>query len=1063
MILGLLKRSVGTTCLLSVLVALLGVNLASAQMQVTGTVVDAEDNAPLPGVNIVEVGTTRGASTDFDGKFSFIASGPNVTLAVSFVGYVTQYIDLNGRSQLDVMLAEDVALLEEVVVTAFGIERKERAVGFSVSQVSGEDLVQAREPNVANALSGKISGVVVNNTASGVGGSSRVVIRGNTALGNNQNNQPLYVVDGVPIDNSNLGSAGMWGGTDLGDGIASINPDDIDNISVLKGAAAAALYGTRAQNGVVLISTKKGQVGSGIGVEFNSNVTFDDIVKVTDFQTEYGQGTRGAKPADQEEALDTGFSSWGARLDGSMVPQFDGVMRPYSALDNAQNAFYRTGLSATNTVALSGGFGKTQMRASLSHLTNESIVPNSDLQRTSVTLRGASELGSRLSFDGKLTYVREKVNNRSRLSDAPGNANFGIAFLPPNVDVAALRGCQSPDLCPGDEGFSEGEGYNEDGTELQHQSSTFTQNPFWAAYQFSDDDEEDRLIGFLAARYKFTDWLDVQVRGGTDAYTTRRSNLTPYGTGYSPFGQLAEQTYRIRENNFDLLATANKSLTSDFQVNASLGGNILYRRFERFELFGREMNIPYLATFSNFASQSANLQFNEKQINSIYGQAEFSYRDYLFLTATGRNDWSSTLPRDNNSYFYPSFSGSFVFSDAINVPEWLSFGKVRASWAEVGGDTDPYQLALTYQLTGQGHLGQPIGRIAQGQIPLATLKPSSQVGIEFGTDLRFVDNRVGVDFTWYKTETTDQILNTTISSASGFGSAVINAGGMTNQGIEVLLTGTPVRSADVRWDIGFNFAKNDNEVTELAGEQERLVLDQARSRNVFVVADVGEPYGTLVGTAFMRDDQGRIVYGADGFPMQAAELKILGLGTPDWSMGVTNTVRYKEFTLSALLDMRFGGDLYSGTNSGAYSRGLHKETLVGRGEGIVGDGVAFDTCTGENSDGVLTGCSANTVRIDEQDYYADLAGFAEPFVYDASYVKLRELKLSYRLPSRWFANTPIQLATISLVGRNLWLIHSNVPNVDPESQYSSTNGAQGLEWLGVPQTRSLGFNFNIRL
>ncbi|MDX1740457.1 MAG: SusC/RagA family TonB-linked outer membrane protein, partial [Rhodothermales bacterium] len=813
MILGLLKRRIGITCMLAVLITLLGVNTASAQVQVTGTVLDADDNTPLPGVNIVEVGTTRGSATDFDGRFTFIASGPNVTLAVSFVGYVTQYIDLEGRMELTIELAEDVALLEEVVVTAFGIERQQRAVGFSVSKVSGEDLVQARDPNVANSLSGKVAGVLVNNTASGPQGSSRVVIRGNSSLGSGQNNQPLYVVDGVPIDNSNLGSAGMWGGSDLGDGISGINPDDIDNISVLKGGAAAALYGTRAQNGVVLITTKKGQTGAGIGVEFNSNTVFDDLVVSTDWQDQYGQGTRGEKPADEDEALDTGLSSWGAPLDGSSVVQFDGVARPYSSVGNAQKEFYRTGLTSTNTLSLSGGFQNTSFRFSISHLENQSITPGSGMQRTNFTLRGTSNLSDRLSVDAKITYIREQVDSRSRLSDAPGNSNYGVAFLPPNVSAETLRGpCQEPDLCEGDEGFEEGRGINLEGTEFQHQGSTFTQNPYFAAHNFLDDDEENRILGFGLIRYKITDWLSAQVRAGTDQYVNKRMQLEPYGTGYRPLGQLNENTWTIQESNFDFLVAADRQFTDDISVNANFGGNILYRQFEVVNLNGTDMNIPYLNTISNFANQSASTGFNEKQINSLYGQAEFSYRDYLFLTATGRNDWSSTLPRENNSYFYPSFSGAFVFSDALQVPDWMSFGKLRASWSEVGGDTDPYQLALTYQLVGQGHLGNAIGRIAQGTIPLAGLKPSSQVEIEFGSDFRFFDNRVGFDFTYYKRTTTDQILSTTISSASGFGSAIINAGEMENKGIELLLEGTPLRSPDMRWDIGLNLSKNDNKV-----------------------------------------------------------------------------------------------------------------------------------------------------------------------------------------------------------------------------------------------------------
>ena len=428
---------------------------------------------------------------------------------------------------------------------------------------------------------------------------------------------------------------------------------------------------------------------------------------------------------------------------------------------------------------------------------------------------------------------------------------------------------------------------------------------------------------------------------------------------------------------------------------------------------------------------------------------------------TARNDWSSTLPTDNNSYFYPSISGSFVFSDAFQVPSWLSFGKVRASWAEVGGDTDPYRLALTYSLQGS-HLGQPRGGIAQGQIPLAALKPSSAVGVEAGFDVRFIDNRVGVDFTWYSQTATDQILSTTISSASGFGSQVINAGEIKNSGIELLLTTTPVRSGEWRWDLDFNISRNDNEVVELIEGQTSLILAESRHRGNFVTADVGEAYGSIKGRKYLRqnvpaggsdcDATGPIVHDGDGLPMRTSDLCVIGNGSPDVTGGISNTIRFRNLTLSALVDMRFGGDLFSVTNSAAYDNGLHRNTLQGRAEGfIVGDGVDASGAT-------------NTVQADPQDYWNSIGNrIGEEFVYDASFVKLRELQLSYRLPNRLFARTPIKLATISIVGRNLWLIHSNVDNIDPESIFNNTQQGIGLEHSGVPQTRSFGFNVNVRL
>ena len=1027
---------------------------ANAQLhEISGTVTAAVDNQPVPSVNIVEAGTQNGTITNADGTFNLTLTSPNASIVVSFVGFISQTIDVNGQTNFGIQLEEDTQLLEEVVVTAVGIERSERAVGYSVGEVDGEQLRQSRETNVANALAGKVAGVMVAKPATGPAGSSRVVIRGNTSLGSGQNNQPLYVVDGVPIDNTTLGQAGMWGGSDGGDGISSLNPDDIENMSVLKGPSAAALYGTRAKNGVILITTKKAQQGVGLGVEFNSNTSFENLLVNTDWQTEYGQGTRGEKPASQEEAIDNNLNAWGAPLDGSQVISWDGQMRPYSLVDDQLGKFYEQGVTLTNSLALSTSSQNASMRLGLSHLDNDGISPNSGLTRTSVSLRGTAQFGNRLSADAKLNFVREDVVNRPRLSDAPGNANYTVYQLAPNVDPRPMLGTQ------------ERPGTNEENTELDVTGGVFSQNPYFAAYNITSADEDRRIIGFTSLTYQFTDWFSLMGRFGGDTYTTRRTNITGFGTGYNPLGNQSEQEFRITEINTDFLAMFQGDLTPEIGINASLGGNILFREDERLTLSGGGgFSIPDLEVVTNQLNQSTGYNLSEKQINSLFGSAEFSYRDFFFLTATARNDWSSTLPTDNNSYFYPSVSASLVFSDAFDTPDWLSFGKIRAGWAEVGGDTDPYQLALTYRLTGAAHLGQPRGGVSQGSIPLAGLKPFSQVGVEAGIDIRFFDNRLGVDFTWYDQTTEDQILSTTISSTTGFGSRVINAGEMTNTGIELLLATTPARTADFRWDLDFNFAKNENEVVSLAGEQTSLLLGTSRRRDNFVTADVGEAYGTIKGRKYLRENvptdangdpdpcnaTGRVVHDADGLPMRTGIACILGNGTPDLVGGVSNRVRFKNFTVSALVDFSFGGDLFSFTNSQAYNSGLHKATLQGRGGTIVGDGV--------NESG-----GENTVAADPQDYFSRIGSqIGEEFVYDASFVKLREIQLNYRLPSRWLAGSPIQVASISLVGRNLWLIHSNVDNVDPESNLANGN-AQGLEHSGVPQVRSFGFNVNVRL
>ena len=1054
---GALLARVGRVLTLGALAVTLGASAAYAQLHtVTGRVIGEFDSLPLAGVNVIEMGTLNGTATDSDGRYAITVSNAEASLVFSFIGFESQTLAVGGQSEVNVSMAEDTRLLEELVVTAGGIERKERALGYSVSEVSGEDLRESREINIANSLAGKIAGVQVTKPATGPAGSSRVIIRGVSSLG--EDSQPLYVVDGIPIDNTTLGSAGMWGGSDGGDGISSVNVDDIENITVLKGPSAAALYGTRAKNGVVLITTKKAVPGMGLGVEFSSNTTFEDVLVQTDWQNTYGQGTRGEKPTSVDDALNTADFSWGSVLDGSSVISWDGTMQPYSQAPNAVQTFYNTGVTSVNSLALTTATQTSSLRMGLSHLTNTGISPNSGVNRTSLSIRGASEFGSRLRADAKINIIRESVINRPRLSDSPGNANYSVYQMAPNVDVTTME-------CPPENEACTDPGVDADGTELHRGlfGSIYMQNPYFAAHQFTNSDEDRRAIGFASLTFEFTDWLSLMGRLGGDSYTTRRTGITPWGTAYSRLGGQSESEYRITEINADFLFNVNKQLTPDIGLQGNLGGNMLFRENETLTLSGGGgYNVPGLEVVTNQNTRSHGYGFRSKRINSIYGSAELSYKDYLFLTVTARNDWSSTLPVDNNSYFYPSVSGSFVFSDALEMPDWLSFGKVRASWAEVGGDTNPYSLALTYALYGS-HLGQPRGGVAQGQIPLAALKPSASVGIEGGFDVRFMDNRFGIDFTYYTQSAINQILSTTISSASGFGSQVINAGEIKNSGVELLVSTTPVRRGDFRWDFDVNVSRNRNEVVELVEGQTSLTLSESRHRGNFVTADVGEAYGAIKGRKYLRqnvpsggsdcDATGPIVHDADGLPMRTGDLCVVGNGTPDLIGGIGSALRWRNVTFNALFDMRFGGDIFSVTNSAAYDNGLHKNTLQGRDQGyIVGDGVTQDG-------------SVNTVQADPQDYWGRIGGgyIAEEFVYDASFVKLRELQIGYRLPPRVLAGTPIKVATISIVGRNLWLIYSKVDNIDPESIFNNTHRGIGLEHSGVPQVRSIGFNLNVRL
>ncbi|MCW9706138.1 SusC/RagA family TonB-linked outer membrane protein [Fodinibius salsisoli] len=1023
------------------------------EVTVTGQIVSAGDGEPLAGATVLVQGTQRGTSTDEEGNYELTVP-EDAILVFSFTGFNSQQISVQGRTTINVKLESRIEELDDVVVTAFGIEKSRKALGYSVTEVSGDEFTEAREVNFGDALQGKVAGVSVSNIGSGVGGSSRVVIRGNASLSGN--NEPLYVIDGVPIDNSQLGSAGMWGGSDWGDGLTSINPDDIESINVLKGGTAAALYGSRASNGVVLITTKSGTSGEGqgIGIEFNSNTTAERYVDTYDFQNQYGHGTNGVKPETVEQAREYGGTAWGGQLDGSDVYQFDGELRPYVAHEDNYNEFYRTGYTTTNTISLTGGISNQTFRVSFSDLRNESIVPNSGMNRQTVSLATDGQWADRLTVNGRVQYSREDVQNRARLSDAPGNANYTLSILPPSINVLDLKG-------PTDK-----LGAETDGTELQYNNNNFSQNPWWATHQFENSNVRDRIMGSGKLRYDLMDWLYVQGRLGLDWYTSRRTNLEPFGTGYIALGAMNEIEQRVRETNYEYVVGFDQDF-GDFGVNGFFGGSKMERSFETLNARGADFNIPFLHTISNAANTSFSQGISKSGINSLFGSAEVSYKDILFLTGTARNDWFSTLPVESNSILYPSIGASFVFSDAFEMPDFVTFGKLRASWAEVGGGTDPYQLALNYSIVGQGHQGAALGRITQSSVPNNQLVPLALKEYEVGFDLRLFDNKVGIDYAYYHKKTEDDIIQASISQTSGYGSATVNVGEVINQGHEVMVRFAPISMMDFDWDMSVNFAYNDNEVKQLFEDSKVLTVQEARTsalaqhRIPFEDAD-GEffkgGYSMIVGTAHQRIN-GQKVYDENGLPVVDNKRRVLGSGVHPYSGGVKNDFYWKNFNLGFLVDFKFGGDLFTGTNATTYGNGMHKETLNGREEGLTISGVDTDgnpqtweiAASDPNGEGLTT----------VQDYYGQLSGIAEYFVQDASFIKLRELSLGYQFPQRLIETMPISGASLSLVARNLWLIYSQTDNVDPESTYNTSNG-QGLEWFGVPQTKSFGMNLNIK-
>lgn len=1022
-------------------VALLFAQGAMAQT-ISGTVTD-NYGTPVPSVNVIEKGTTNGTSTDFDGNYTISVSDVSGTLVFSSLGFVTKEVAIGGKTSIDVSLVEDIEQLGEVVVTALGIKKEAKALGYASTEVGGEELATVKVTNAINSLQGKVAGVNITSNSTGAAGSSRVIIRGNNTL--TGNNQPLYIVDGIPIGNDNNGSAGLWGGSDGGDGISSINPDDIESVRVLKGGAATALYGSRGGNGVILVNTKSGaSKQKGFGVELSSSVTFDALnTDILDFQTEYGQGKRGEVPANATEAFELGNSVWGAKLDGSPVVQWDGVERPYAYVGNNSSRFYRTGSTFVNTVALSSNAENMNYRFSVSNMDNEDIVPNSGLGRKSFSLNTGATLSEKITTQVNAKYIVEKVHNRPRLSDSPGNANYTVALLAPNVDVRNLR-----------------PGMNEDLSENAYSSNIYSTNPYFAAYNFRNEDVKHRIIASTSIRYDMLDWLYMSARVGTDHFTRKSTSVEPYGTAYKVLGSMWEQEKIYTQVDADLMLGVDKDITDKFSTSAFVGMNGNHIKYEELNLGGSEFIVPGFEDISNLTNQNRSRGFSERKIGSIYGSLELAYDRWAYLTFTGRNDWFSTLSfpgkETSNSVFYPSANASIVLSDALELPSAITFMKLRGGYSEVGGGGDSaYQLAPTFQLFGQGHLGQPLGRVNGSSVPNANLVPWSKSEVEVGLDARFFDNRLSLDLAVYKNETTDDIVNATTSVYSGYSSATANLGKLENKGVEFLLSFTPVRSERFNWTSSINGSFNESLIVETNAEGQPVSLDEPRTRNVRIQHEVGQRYGKIVGVSYVRDDAGNIVYdiNSDGTPLaQEGDRVILGDGVAPWAIGWSNSFTFGDFNLNFLIDGKFGGQVFSGTNTLAYGAGLHKETLKGRENGLTVSGI----------DGATNQPFTTTVTPEFlQDYYGRVNNIAEEFVEDADYIKFRELSLGYSFPKEILDRTFFTSANISVIGRNLFYIKRSADNIDPESAYN-TNNSQGLEYFGVPSTRSYGLSLNVK-
>ncbi|UOG77508.1 SusC/RagA family TonB-linked outer membrane protein (plasmid) [Hymenobacter tibetensis] len=1017
-----MKRSTWLT-----LLPVLGLHsLAQAQTKtVSGKVTDSKGGA-LPGVTVIVQGTQQGLSTGADGSYS-IGVPDNATLVFSSIGYDSKTVAVGSQAVVDVSLVESAQTLNEVVVTALNVSRDRRTLGYSVTEIKGTSLTEARETNVANSLVGKVAGLNVNSTSGGPGASSNVIIRGASSL--NQTNQPLYVINGVPVESQPSGGAGATIGNsggqydnapDFGDPISNINPDDIESISVLKGAAASALYGYRAKAGVILITTKSAKGNDGL--EFNSNYVVQRVFNLTDWQYEYGQGANNLKPTSATAASTDGNSSWGGRLDGSNVVQFDGTERPYVAQkDNIRN-FYRDGGSFTNTVAFNKSFTGGSVRLSASDLSNTAVVPNSRLDRQTFNFVGTFDPFKHLTIDARANYILEQAKNRPILSDGAGNANFNVAFLPTSLDVRTLQ-----------------PGTKADGSELTFNTgNVYNTNPYFAANNFINNTTRERLLSSVSARYTLDNGLFLQGRVGRDAYSDRITNVTPSGTAYRPLGSITEITSRFTDLNADGLVGKTFAVGETFSFTPNLGASYRRTKQEGFQNFGNDFAIFGISTLGNTKTRSVLPIFSDQEIQSVYGSVDFSYRELLFLTATLRRDWFSTLATpgvDNDlSITYPGVSGSFVFTE-LWKPQVLTFGKLRAGYSKVGQATNPYQTQLSYALSSSTLLGIPFGNPDNANIPNRGLLASQATELEFGTELGFLDSRVRLDLTFYKKKSTNEIVNAPSSITSGYSGAVLNAGELENKGVEVLLTVIPVKTTNFTWTSSFNTAYNKSTVLSLAAGQTQSVYATSRSGAGFIGQIVDKPFGQVLAYDYKYNTDGSIALTPNGTPARG-NLTAYGTAFHPWTGGWSNDFMYKRFNLGVLIDGKFGAKIFSATDYYATIFGLHKATLENR-EGTFGPD-----------------------NVDAATYYGTLANnVSKQFVQDAGFIKLRQVTLGYSFPSALF-NNKVQRLTLSLVARNLFFIRRLTDNIDPEGSYNAFS--QGLELGGVPPSRTVGLNLSAK-
>ena len=1068
--------------LFALLLAFFSLQVSAQERTIAGKVTSAQDNLGIPGATVVVVGTTIGTTTDVDGNFKVTVPATAKSIRVTAIGMKPKQVDLGASNNIDFALDLDALQLNEVIVSAIGIRQEKKAVGYSTQSVSGESISKAGQTNALSGLSGKVAGIQITNAAGTPGGSVNIRLRGVTSI--NGNNDPLFIVDGISLDNSHdasgnpdNGGNNYLGSVNNSNRLVDLNPDDIESVNVLKGPAAAALYGINASNGAIVITTKKGgkKVGGGVNVVVGSTFTWSEVNKLPELQNKFVKGTGGAYRSYESSSsgswgpsgdtsywnpnAPTPFNQNGQLIGATEAASTAGAIK-FSPFDNT-GQFFRTGFTTENNVSMSGGNDVSTYRMSFSRLADDGIVPTSNFKRYTLSIAGTSKISTKMSATGNISYSK---SGGRRVQQGSNLSGLMLDLLRTPISFDNSNGNTDPEATSAY--------IFADGGQRNYRGGVGYDNPYWTINQNPFNDDVNRMFGSVSANFKAYSWMDVTYRIGTDFYSDRRKQIFALRSRALPQGQIFHQDIFYRHINSDLFVTLNKKFNQDFTGSLLVGNNVFGSFKSNTYVEGTGLNFPDFQNISVATTVITRQTDTKYRTHAMYSSAKLSYKDYLFLDLTGRLESSSTLPVDNNTFFYPSASLGWVFTDALKTnSKTLPYGKLRLSYAIVGKDAPVYALDNYYA---QGFFSDgwttgitfPFNGIAgysvDNTLGNLNLKPEKTKSFEIGADLKFLDNRLGLDITYYNNQSVDQILAVPIAGSSGYRGQIKNAGSIENKGVELVLYAKPVKTKNFEWDISLNWAKNKNKVLALADGIKELFLGGFEGSAIYAV--VKQPYGQIYGGRWLRDGSDRIVINeADGLPIQDPTVGIIGDPNPDWTGGVTNTFTYKGFALSFLIDIKSGGDIWNGTRGALNNFGMTKETET-RGETKVFEGVRgyYDA----NNNVVVTGDANTVVATLDQSYYQGIgtgfAGPAEQFVENGSYVKLRELTLSYSVDKNWLKKTPFGSIDITLIGRNLWL-QTDYKGVDPETSLTGAGNSLGMDYFNMPSVRSYGFSVRVTL